>query len=76
MTIPTTSRNKFYLFGYPIAHSASPAFHNEIFKQLGLTQHHYQNHETVHPENIDTDVKSDMLKLIRSPDFGGSSVTM
>lgn len=64
------SRKDFFLFGYPIAHSASPAFHNNIFSNLGLEGHVYANHDTEHPE------KSDLLKLIRSPTFGGASTTM
>lgn len=25
-----------YLFGYPVAHSFSPLFHNTVFEQLGM----------------------------------------
>lgn len=64
------SRGEFFLFGHPISHSASPAFHNNLFDSLGLKNHLYANHETEHPET------SDLLKLIRAPTFGGASVTM
>lgn len=68
-------RTQFYLFGYPISHSASPAFHNCLFAASGLPNH-YQLHDTVHPENIDTDVRSEMLEILRQDTFGGCSVTM
>jgi len=70
-----SARTDFKLFGYPIAHSASPAFHNKIFEELGLPNR-YTLHDTVHPENINTDIHSDMLKIIHSDTFGGASVTM
>ncbi|SCV67186.1 BQ2448_5832 [Microbotryum intermedium] len=46
-----TKRTEFYLFGHQISHSASPAFHNEIFSALDLSQHRYQLHDTKHPQN-------------------------
>lgn len=70
-----STRTQFYLFGYPISHSASPAFHNCLFAASGLPNH-YQLHDTVHPENIGSDVRSDMLSLLQSDTFGGCSVTM
>ncbi|SCZ96396.1 BZ3500_MvSof-1268-A1-R1_Chr8-2g10166 [Microbotryum saponariae] len=68
-----SQRTEFYLFGHQISHSASPAFHNEIFSALGLSQHRYQLHDTKHPQN---DPNSRMIELIRRDDFGGASVTM
>lgn len=32
-TLPPTNKN-FYLFGYPIAHSAAPSLHNNVFDSL------------------------------------------
>ena len=57
----------FYLFGSPVAASRSPALHNSLFSQTGLP-HHYTRHET-------TDVSS-LVDMIRSPAFGGASVTI
>ncbi|KAJ7188588.1 type I 3-dehydroquinase-domain-containing protein, partial [Mycena filopes] len=60
-------RKKYYLFGCPIAHSMSPTFHNTAFATLGLP-HTYELKETRTVEEL-TDV-------MRSPDFGGASVTI
>ncbi|KAL2891727.1 Pentafunctional AROM polypeptide [Ceratocystis lukuohia] len=60
-------KKQFYLFGKPISASRSPALHNTLFGMSGLP-HHYSTFET---DNV-TDVKD----LIRSPDFGGASVTI
>ncbi|KAF8852389.1 Shikimate dehydrogenase [Acephala macrosclerotiorum] len=57
----------FYLFGTPISASRSPALHNTLFRQSGLP-HEYSCFET-------DDVK-DVVDTIRSPNFGGSSVTI
>lgn len=57
----------FYLFGTPIAQSRSPALHNTLFGVTGLP-HAYGLHET-------NDAKT-MVDVIRSPDFGGGSVTI
>ncbi|KAL2259202.1 hypothetical protein VTK26DRAFT_7194 [Humicola hyalothermophila] len=57
----------FYLFGKPIASSRSPALHNTLFGETGLP-HHYSRFET--------DRAADVGDLIRSPDFGGASVTI
>jgi pentafunctional AROM polypeptide len=59
---------KFYIFGYPVSGSFSPALHNTLFSESGLPNH-YTRHET---DKITDDVK----KIIRSPDFGGASVTI
>ncbi|AAW41820.1 hypothetical protein CNBB3730 [Cryptococcus deneoformans B-3501A] len=59
---------KFVLFGSPIAHSVSPLLHNAGFATLGLP-HTYRLHES---EKVDQGV----LEVIRSPDFGGASVTI
>ncbi|KAI0137547.1 EPSP synthase-domain-containing protein [Xylariales sp. AK1849] len=58
---------KFYLFGKPISASRSPALHNALFQQSGLP-HKYSLHET--------DDASSVQDIIRSPDFGGASVTI
>ncbi|KXT00909.1 hypothetical protein AC578_5711 [Pseudocercospora eumusae] len=58
---------KFYLFGRPIQQSRSPALHNTLFDLTGLP-HTYGLHET---DDIQTTVD-----IIRSPEFGGGSVTI
>ncbi|KAF2224464.1 AROM pentafunctional protein, ARO1 [Elsinoe ampelina] len=58
---------KFMIFGSPVGHSRSPALHNTLFRQTGLP-HKYGLHETA-------DV-SPIKSIIRSPDFGGASVTI
>lgn len=57
----------FYLFGKPISQSRSPALHNTLFKANGLP-HTYSLFETDHAP--------DVQDLIRSPNFGGASVTI
>ncbi|KAG9231763.1 Shikimate dehydrogenase [Amylocarpus encephaloides] len=57
----------FYLFGTPISASRSPALHNTLFKQSGLP-HEYSRFEI--------DQAKDVEEIIRSPDFGGASVTI
>ncbi|OCF35426.1 pentafunctional AROM polypeptide [Kwoniella heveanensis BCC8398] len=59
---------KFFLFGSPITHSASPTLHNTGFNTLGLP-HIYSLHERAK-------VDQSVLDIIRSPDFGGASVTI
>ncbi|KAF8836479.1 aromatic amino acid family biosynthesis-like protein [Paxillus ammoniavirescens] len=59
---------KFYLFGTPIAHSMSPTLHNTAFTTLGLP-HVYSLLET-------PTVGDEIAKAIKSPDFGGASVTI
>lgn len=57
----------FYLLGKPISQSKSPAMHNHLFRATGLP-HKYHLHET--------DDSQSLTSLIRSPDFGGASVTI
>lgn len=57
----------FYLFGSPISQSRSPALHNTLFKANGLP-HTYSLFETTNAR--------DVHDLIRSPNFGGASVTI
>jgi pentafunctional AROM polypeptide len=57
----------FYLFGRPISASRSPALHNTLFRQTGLP-HQYSR--------LETDRAEDVKEVIRSPDFGGASVTI
>ncbi|KAI0083872.1 Pentafunctional AroM protein [Irpex rosettiformis] len=59
---------QFYLFGNPISQSMSPTIHNTAFQILGLP-HHYQLLET-------TSVGDEIKAAIRSPQFGGASVTI
>jgi pentafunctional AROM polypeptide len=59
---------KFYIFGKPVQHSRSPPMHNTLFAETGLP-HHYQR--------LETDVITEEMKnIIRSPSFGGASVTI
>ncbi|KAL2869340.1 pentafunctional protein ARO1 [Aspergillus lucknowensis] len=58
---------KFALFGSPISASRSPALHNTLFSQVGLP-HEYTRLETANAQ--------DVQEFIRSPDFGGASVTI
>ena len=58
---------KFFLFGKPISQSRSPALHNTLFGLTGLP-HEYGLLETDHAD--------DMVDTIRSPSFGGGSVTI
>ncbi|KAK4626152.1 Pentafunctional AROM polypeptide [Fulvia fulva] len=59
---------KFCIFGKPVQHSRSPALHNTLFDITGLP-HAYGLHET---DQVDGEVQ----KILRSPDFGGASVTI
>jgi pentafunctional AROM polypeptide len=59
---------QYYLFGHPISESMSPILHNTGFQVLGLP-HTYTLLET-------TDVGDDIKSTIRSPEFGGASVTI
>ncbi|KAF2095678.1 pentafunctional polypeptide [Rhizodiscina lignyota] len=59
---------KMCIFGYPVGQSRSPAMHNALFKQTGLPHEYFL---------FETNSISDLVqKFIRSPDFGGASVTM
>ncbi|KAJ6465167.1 hypothetical protein C8R47DRAFT_49626 [Mycena vitilis] len=59
---------KFHLFGYPIAHSAAPALHNNCFESLG-TESTYTIWST-------SKVTEEMLAIILDDDCGGAAVTM
>ena len=61
------SQKKFFLFGKPISQSRSPPLHNTLFGLTGLP-HQYGLFETDHAKDI--------VPIIRSPDFGGGSVTI
>ncbi|OSS52091.1 hypothetical protein B5807_03653 [Epicoccum nigrum] len=56
-----------YLFGFPIAHSMSPLFHNTVYKELGLDWNQF------FLESKDMDL---FLKVRQDPKFYGASVTM
>lgn len=58
---------KFAVIGNPVSASRSPAMHNTLFRQMGLP-HTYGTLETDNPEVA--------KEFIRSPDFGGASVTI
>ncbi|KAJ6497772.1 type I 3-dehydroquinase-domain-containing protein, partial [Mycena sanguinolenta] len=60
-------KKKYYLFGYPIAHSMSPTIHNTAFGTLGLP-HTYQLKETP--------TAGELAGVMTSNDFGGASVTI
>ncbi|KAI9761575.1 MAG: hypothetical protein M4579_000967 [Chaenotheca gracillima] len=60
-------RKQFWLFGTPISASRSPALHNHLFRLNGFP-HEYGLHET-------SDA-STLKEVIRSPEFGGASVTI
>ena len=59
---------RFFLFGTPTAYSMSPTIHNTGFEVLGLP-HKYELLETM-------EVGEEIKAAIRSPDFGGASVTI
>ncbi|KAF5317943.1 hypothetical protein D9619_012213 [Psilocybe cf. subviscida] len=59
---------RLHLFGFPIAHSAAPAFHNECFKHLGLP-HRFALWST-------STINQEMLDEMRSDGFGGAAITM
>ncbi|KAF3391880.1 hypothetical protein DPV78_010508 [Talaromyces pinophilus] len=58
---------KFAIFGKPVSASRSPPMHNTLFEQNGLP-HVYTR--------LETDQAQDVKEFIRSPDFGGASVTI
>mmetsp|Transcript_6207 Transcript_6207/g.12024 ORF Transcript_6207/g.12024 Transcript_6207/m.12024 type:complete len:359 (+) Transcript_6207:3-1079(+) len=64
----TPAVRTFFLFGSPIAKSASPAMHNAAFQALGISGWTYDRCETT---SVD-----EALKVINSEEFGGGSVTM
>lgn len=60
---------QFCLLGTPISHSLSPCLHNTAFAELGLP-HHYGLLESAKADD------PAVIDFIRSPLFGGASVTM
>ncbi|KAF3394554.1 hypothetical protein F1880_004821 [Penicillium rolfsii] len=56
-----------YLFGQPVAHSASPSFHNTIFRELGIPWRYIR---------LDSKDTEDLAWLMRRDDFIGAAVTM
>lgn len=60
-------QKKYYVFGYPIAHSMSPTIHNTAFSTLGLP-HTYELKETASTKELD--------ETMKSSSFGGASVTI
>jgi pentafunctional AROM polypeptide len=59
---------QFYIMGSPVKHSMSPQMHNALFAQNGLP-HKYTRFET-------HKVTDELKRVIRSPHFGGASVTI
>lgn len=59
------------LFGYPVAHSASPRMHNAAFAALGLADWRYELWETA-PE----DLGGRIAALQANPDIAGANVTI
>ncbi|KAF1809733.1 Pentafunctional AroM protein [Eremomyces bilateralis CBS 781.70] len=68
VTLGEISPKSFYILGDPVQQSRSPPLHNSLFRSTGLP-HHYTRHETA-------EVTPELLELIRSPTFGGASVTI
>ena len=58
---------QYHLFGKPITQSKSPAMHNAAFRATGLP-HTYSLFET--------DTASNLSDTLRSPSFGGASITI
>jgi pentafunctional AROM polypeptide len=58
----------FYIMGSPVKQSMSPPMHNALFAQNGLP-HKYTRFET-------RKVTDELRRAIRSPNFGGASVTI
>jgi quinate dehydrogenase len=56
---------RFHLFGYPIAHSAAPTFHNECFAARGQP-HQFSGWST-------SAITSEMLAEIRAEVCGGAA---
>ena len=61
---------KFYLLGYPVGHSVSPAMHNAAFKEERLS-HNYST-LGVPPDRLAETINT----KIRVKEFGGASVTI
>ncbi|KAJ7147641.1 hypothetical protein C8R43DRAFT_1108294 [Mycena crocata] len=59
---------KYHLFGYPIAHSAAPAMHNDCFNGLGM--------ESTYTIWSTSKVTNEMLDIVHSDECGGAAVTM
>ncbi|KAF2139236.1 uncharacterized protein K452DRAFT_300311 [Aplosporella prunicola CBS 121167] len=58
---------QFFVCGYPVSQSRSPAMHNTLFRETGLP-HHYRH--------VETNNAAELAQLLRQADFGGASVTM
>ncbi|KAF7309398.1 Pentafunctional arom polypeptide [Mycena indigotica] len=67
----TSTGSKFYLFGFPIAHSSAPMLHNHCFHALegGTTQKTFTLWST-------SKVTEEMVRVIRGDECGGAAVTM
>lgn len=77
----STSRRRHYLFGYPISHSASPAFQNSIWQFLESQPSSSSNNKGTVPTYSLCETKSieeaHLYSLVRNdPRHGGSGVTM
>ncbi|KAF8997717.1 hypothetical protein BDQ17DRAFT_1309570 [Cyathus striatus] len=68
-TTPPASK-KFFLFGYPIAHSFAPALHNLCFDAWEMeAANRYELYST-------SKVTEEVLEVLRSEECGGAAVTM
>ncbi|PWN33454.1 uncharacterized protein FA14DRAFT_105396, partial [Meira miltonrushii] len=77
----STSRRRHYLFGYPISHSASPAFQNSIWQFLESQPSSSSSSKGTVPTYSLCETKSieeaHLYSLVRhDPRHGGSGVTM
>ncbi|SNX87495.1 related to quinate 5-dehydrogenase [Melanopsichium pennsylvanicum] len=75
------SARKYFLFGYPISHSASPAFQNLILQSIAPINWPGSDKQTFHPSYTLKDTNSidepHFRALIRNdPLFAGAGVTM
>ncbi len=62
--------NRFAILGHPVAHSLSPKFHNDVFKKMGLKDHHYDFYD------CPSEHLSEAMDKIRAREYQGYSVTI
>ena len=61
---------RYAILGHPVSHSLSPKFHNAVFQQLGLKDHHYDFYDCP-PERLEA-----ALRELREGKYQGFSVTI
>ncbi|KAF8799571.1 hypothetical protein BYT27DRAFT_7201458 [Phlegmacium glaucopus] len=70
MDSPPPRGKKFYLYGFPIAQSTAPVFHNHFFKSWHTgTLNTYETWST-------SRITDDLVNTFFQDDFGGAAVTM